>query len=44
MRTYQYAQKIVNDEELKQLYISTHDEFIKNEDAKEKLDILKFIQ
>lgn len=39
MRTYQYAQKIVNDEELKQLYINTHDEFIKNEDAKTRLDI-----
>lgn len=39
MKTYQYAQKIINDEELKQLYISTHDEFIKNEDAKIRLDI-----
>lgn len=39
MKTYQYAQKIVNDEELKQLYIGTHDEFVKNEDAKTRLDI-----
>lgn len=39
MRSYQYAQKIVNDEELKQLYISAHDEFVKNEDAKTRLDI-----
>ena len=38
MRTYQYARKIVNDEELKQLYISAHDEFVKNE------DICKFLQ
>lgn len=43
MRTYKYAQTIVNDEELKKLYIDNHDNFVKNEHTKTKLDITTII-
>lgn len=43
MRTYKYAQTIVNDEELKERYINSHDDFVKNEYAKTELDITTII-
>lgn len=42
-KSWQYAKDIVSNPELKQQYINNHDEFIKHEYAKGKLDILKLV-
>lgn len=39
-RTWQYAKDIVSNPELKQQYINNHDDFVKQEYAKEKSDII----